>query len=85
MSAQASFRGYENRTVRNADLQAGDLIYFPGASMHLPIQKIRHLPDGVTELSATYESWGRPRLASVRRRTSNSSKVLVPTSTAEEQ
>jgi hypothetical protein len=81
MKKAATYPGYQRQRIATADLVVGQRIYFPGASMHLPIAQIRREGDE-TVLIGIYESWGRPRRALVRRKTNGHSTILVPTTAA---
>jgi hypothetical protein len=73
-----TFRGYERRVIKTADIKAGDLIYVPGAGMLCQIQAVRHENSAITELVVQYTAHGRGRRGTIRRRTAGTSTIHVP-------
>jgi hypothetical protein len=72
-----TFRGYESRVIKTADIKAGDLIYVLGAGMLCQIQAVRHGNSGATELVVQYTVHGRGRRGTITRRTDGKSTIHI--------
>lgn len=75
--ASQFFRGYVRKQVPTADVKVGDLVYFVGAGMLVPIAAIDRDTAGNTILWGAYEAHGRRRSGYIRRRADGRSTIHV--------